>query len=402
MLVTPRPHSGQQRIGDLLYPPCWICQTWGGVMGPWTTEVQPAPAPAVPAAPAAAWSALSPDERRAAWAAARARAGIVDPRVAVAALTYGQRLAGTLTVVRVVWPAAAMVTLVPLAILGFALKWLGVPSFPLYLGLALILPAAFVMGLRILLALRALASAGRLGLEMAQLRAARSGGRWPASAAVGGPAQPGLSPAFRGADPGAPDPGPQPLTIAAISPSAGRARAALAILVGVAALTAVTTAPVTTPGDWISAVMLGVFLVGFTWLYGRTLPRAVAALFMPAEARLSTDGVELDQLGTTVPWADVVGVDIRFPFLGSGLTFGATPDSVVVLRVRDPEQYRGAGRLVRWTMRANQRDYGSPLAFPAGPRTTRSLGEVLAFISSVSNAPIRYDDPASRPSPATP
>jgi hypothetical protein len=339
--------------------------------GPWTTQVQPAAVPHVPAPPAVAWSELHPDERRTARAAARARAGIADPRVAVAALTYGQRLASALTVIRAVWPVAALPVLVPVAILVAIMEELGVPSLPLYLGGALILTTALVVGLRAILGLRALASAGGLGLEMAALRAARSGPVGPAG-------------------------GPQPLTVAPISPIASRARAAVVALALPATLAVFLIAALTTPGDRIYSVVSGVLLVGVTWLYRRSLPGFVLSSFRPARARLSTDAAELHQLGVTVPWADVVGVDIRFPLLGSGLAFEATPDRVVVLRVRDPQHHRGAGRVARWTMRANLREYGSPLAFTAGPRMSQSLGEVLAFISTVTDTPIRYDhtDPA--------
>jgi hypothetical protein len=346
---------------------------------------------------AAAWRALRPEQRAAAWAAAKAGAAPESTELAVVMAGYGNRWYQRLR-----WGAIAVpFALIVLACLGgvaAAAADVDIPALALQIAVYALLGGPVLTMLLLRQRFRRLAAAGALGLEAAHA------GALPAPALTGAP---GFVPESEYTVPaGVPFQPGVPAT-AVVGPDGvtelptRRAPVVLLLLFLGGLVVCVSGAAITAavPGSsgggsrtsWLPMLFpLVIVLPSFVIVFAATWRGLRSKVLL----RFTRSGWELPGSGLRGDWSDVTGVEVRaFTAGGGGLasTRQASVIRVVVLRVANPEHYLAqVGPVTRWLLRRGTRKYSSPVTIAVGQRFPISLEQLLATLAHYTQAPVSW------------
>jgi len=347
---------------------------------------------------AAAWRALSPEQRSAAWVAAKAGAAPESAELAAVMAGYGNRWYQRLR-----WGAIALpFLLIALAcVAGLAVASAGggqVPIVALQVGIYLVVGGSMISAILLRQRFRKLAAAGALGLEAAHA------GALSAPALTGAPsllAESGFTvPAgvlTRSGAPATAVVGPDGVT------ELPTRRAPLVFVVVFMGFLAVClTGGVITGAvgasragassvSWLPLLIpLVIVLPSFVLILSATWRGLRSKVLL----RFTAAGWELPGSGLSGAWSDVTGLEVR-AFSAGGTGFGSTrqasPIRVVVLRVGNPEHYLAqVGPVTRWLLRRGTKKYHSPITIAVGPRFPISLEQLLATLAHYTEAPVSW------------
>jgi hypothetical protein len=337
----------------------------------------------------AAWRALSPEGRRAAWAAAKGGYSPGDPGIGLAAAAYARRRIRTLRIALGLLPIVVLVSVVALAFLALGYSH----SSGMYFALVPVLLGAYIVAavlLRIrVVRYRGMYSSGTLAVEAA--RAGMAGAphtdAWqqsghqseftvPYHAGVRIEAEPARQPA----DPARA--GTHRIRVAR-GPFLVRYAVTVFFLVVIWLMFAVLSAG---PPEFVPLlfVVLGVAVL-FTLL-------AVASLLLnwpwlrdPTVVRLDPDGWSQPPFRTGGGWPGVREIRVRSYGGGSN-----RPTRAVVLVVDDPqEQLDRVPAARRWIARSAVRRYDSPIVITANHHTMLAP-DLVALLRRYTDAPVTW------------
>jgi hypothetical protein len=347
-----------------------------------------------------AWRELAPEQRSAAWAAARTGAAPPDAALAAVMVGYGLRRQRQLRAV----PLVVLGGLLPIGcgatlLLSVDGVYLDLPSVYLVpaIGLLVLLPVVVSTVSRVRFA--KLAAAGELGLEGARRGAVPVGSYAPLDPAHGFTVPYGV-PVAQAAPPGWAPAVAVSGDLVELRARRGPVLAAVTILLGLELILlgggAVPAAVVLAEGDLAPALLVPLLLLAVLLLAVLAMLASYAAALLriardPVTARFSPAGWELPSVGQRGPWSEIQAIEVRAFSTGGG--YGqrtASSIRLVVLRVAAPQRYVGGGLMRRWALRRNLRRYGSPLVLAAGPRAPMELEPLLATLARFTAAPVHW------------
>lgn len=340
----------------------------------------------------AAWRALSPEGRAAAWAAAKAGSAPGDLGLAWAAAGRGRQGVRRLRLVLMFIPIVFL-----LLVTGTTVAAISVGSAAgSYLALLPLLLLGYVAGIVLvrqrLRRYQRLYDTGTLAIEAAQT----VGVPQQSSAGVWGQHsyQSEFTVPYQASVPiAAPRPRPAPDPVGTgtheIRVQRGLLASRLAIVVFVSLiLLLLLILEAGTTGGLEMFVFLLVLAVAYVPMALFTLALNVRFLFDPLLARFSPAGWELPYARMAGPWSGVR--EIRVRALGARISTSTVPTRLVVLVVDDPAaQVVRAPLLRRYPFGRLARRYGSPVVILAGPRTLPAI-EMIPLLQRYTAAPVNY------------
>ena len=325
-----------------------------------------------------AWRALSPQARKAAFAAAKRGVAPADPGIAWAAAGYGRLMARRLRILRLFVPFLFVLLVLPVA------RSLGLRSDAVLSGLCIVVLAGLVALVARTGRYQRLHSSGLLGIQAAGLGMAAPATSPQAWQAV----QSEFTVPYQARVPVA-GPVARPVADAAAAGTRevpvrrGPVVKAFALLAGLGLI------------FWLAALAApgtSVIAAAYTTVVGLLLYAAWPALRHPVLARFTPAGWDLPTVGMGGPWAGVREIRVR-PISTRGLA-GSLPLATyraVALMVDNPdEQLARLPYLRRALVRRTMKRYGSPAVIVATPGRTIPLPELIVLLQHYTDAPVTW------------
>jgi len=341
----------------------------------------------------AAWRALSPEGRAAAWAAAKTGTAPGDLGVAWAAAGRGRSGVRQLRTVLILGPFAFMILLIATTVIVLGIG-VGATDYLALLPLLLLGYIAGMVTLRLRLRrYQRLYDSGTLAIEAART----VGVAQPPGAGVWTPSsyQSEFTVPYQASVPvamPAPRPAPDPTATGTREVTVRRGQLAFRLTITlVFSLLFPLLVFVEVSGPGSNPVMI-VFLIVLALVY---LPLALFTLVLnvrflvnPLIARFSPAGWELPYARMAGPWSGVR--EIRVRATSARVSTSSVPTRVVVLVIdAAAEQVARTPVLRRYLFGRTTRRYGSPAVILAGPRSM-PVSELIPLLQRYTAAPISY------------